>query len=106
MTSYQKKFHLRIYDNFHYMDESEAYNYGEFESYEEARRKAKSIVDEFFIENWKTGVNPVDLLSQYVFYGEEPVILPNEPGENETFSARIYAEISAEKICQSLEKIK
>jgi len=46
------KLHLRIYDNFHYGDESEAYNHGQYETYAEALIGAKAIVDEFLKHNW------------------------------------------------------
>ena len=46
------KFHLRVYDNFHYADESEAYNHGQYETYAEALIGAKAIVDEFLKHNW------------------------------------------------------
>lgn len=98
-----KKYHLRVYDNYHYGDESEAYDYGEYATYEEAEIAAKAIVDEFFESNWKPGIRLDELLGQYSLYGEDPIILPNEPGENERFSARAYADISAVEICRKLE---
>ncbi|MFZ2284959.1 MAG: hypothetical protein WAV86_13890 [Lutibacter sp.] len=103
MTTKTKRFHLRVYDNFHYMDESQAYNYGQFATYEEALIAAKAIVDEFFEHNWKSGVTPDYLNVQYCLYGEDPIILPNEHGKLESFSARTYASISAEEICRKLE---
>lgn len=36
MAAESKKFHLRVFDNYHYMDESEAYNHGAFDTYEDA----------------------------------------------------------------------
>ncbi|MFN4762350.1 hypothetical protein ACKGJN_04435 [Gillisia sp. Q332] len=48
MTTETKKFHLRVYDNFHYMDESEVYNHGQYDTYEAALIAAKAIVDDFF----------------------------------------------------------
>ena len=103
MINEQKKFHLRVYDNFHYMDESEAYNHGHYETYEDALIAAKTIVDEFFEHNWKSGVTADYLLGQYSLYGEDPIILPNEHGEHESFSARTYANSSAVEICRKLE---
>jgi guanosine-3',5'-bis(diphosphate) 3'-pyrophosphohydrolase len=99
----KKKFHLKVYDNYHYMVESEAYNHGQYDSYEEAMIAAKAIVDEFFEHNWKQGLKPDYLIGQYCLYGEDPNILPNEHGKHESFSARTYANISAVKICFNLE---
>lgn len=98
-----EKFYLRVYDNFHYMDESEAYNHGQFETYEEALAEAQKIVDEFFEHNWEAGVTSDYLQGLYTLYGEDPVILPNEPGKNERFSAWTYARVSAEKACRKME---
>jgi hypothetical protein len=103
MATGTKYFHLRVYDNFHYMDESEAYDHGQFETYEEALIAAKAIVDEFFEQNWKSGIDPDHLLGQYSLYGEDPVILPNEPGDHGSFSARTYAGTRAAVICRKLE---
>jgi len=104
MTDETNKYHLRVYDNFHYMDESEAYDHGQFGTYEEALIAARAIVDEFFKQNWKSGTKPDDLLGQYSQYGEDPVILPDEHGGHERFSARTYASTSAAEICRKLEK--
>lgn len=95
------KFHLRVYDNFHYMDESEAYNYGEFQTYEEALIEAKKIIDNFFEHCWKSGVKPDDLIVQYCLFGEDPRIVPTPNGRY--FSAREYARTSAVEVCRKLE---
>ena len=103
MIAEQIKFHLRVYDNFHYMDESEAYDHGQYDSYEDALIAAKAIVDEFFEHNWISGITPDSLIGQYSIYGEDPVILPNEHGKQVRFSARTYASISAVEVCHKLE---
>lgn len=51
MTTGTKKFYLRVYENSHYMDETEAYNHGQYDTYEEALIAAKAIVDDFFEHN-------------------------------------------------------
>lgn len=80
-------FHLRVYDNYHYGDETEAYNHGQYETYAAAIIAAKAIVANFFETNWKPGIKADDLLGQFLIYGEDPIILPDEIGENERFSA-------------------
>ena len=97
------KYHLRVYDNYHYMDESEAYNYGQYDSYEDALVAARLIVDEFFVRHWTKGASPDALMAQYCMYGEDPVILPGDFPGHERFSARAYAEVSAFEICRKLE---
>lgn len=103
MIAETKKFHLRVYDNFHYMDESEAYNHGQYDTYEEALIEAKAIVDEFFEHNWKRGITSAYLVGQYFLYGEDPIIIPNEHGKHESFSAHTYANTFAEEIYRKLE---
>lgn len=98
------KFYLRVYDNFHYQDEDEAYENGQYDTYEQAIVGAKSIVDRFFRENWKPGMKPDDLLVQFSLYGEDPIILPNEPGENEIFSAHTYAGLRVVEFCKTREQ--
>lgn len=66
------------------MDESEAYNHGHYETYEDALIAAKTIVDEFFEHNWKSGFTADYLLGQYSLYGEE---------QNSTFSTRVNLNI-------------
>lgn len=100
------KFHLRIYDSFNYMEESEAYNHGQYETYEDAMVAAKEIVKEFFVENWKSGMTAKDLFVQYCIYGEDPIIVPNEHGKHPSFSARTYAEEIHETIFKKLERSK
>ncbi len=97
------KFHLRVYDNFHYMDEDEAYNTGQFETYAEALTAAKAIVDRFLNEQWKKGITPVELDLAYTSFGEDPVIVPNEPGELVSFSAWNYAKGRVEEVCKKRE---
>jgi hypothetical protein len=85
------------------MNESEAYNHGQYDTYEDALIAAKAIVNEFFEHNWKSGISSDYLIGQYCLYGEDPIILPNEYGKHESFSARTYANNNAEEICRKLE---
>jgi hypothetical protein len=85
------------------MDEYEAYDYGEYESYDDALVAAKGLVVEFLEDNWEQGIDPAYLYSSYTKFGEAPVIVPDEPCENEPFSAWKYAEKIVEKICSDLE---
>ena len=103
MKNETKFFYLRVYDNFHYMDESEAYNHGQYEHMKMAMIAAKAIVEEFFEHNWKSGNAPDYLILQYHLYGEDPIIIPNEHGEHERFSAWTYADSSAVEFCRKHE---
>lgn len=98
-------FHLRVYDNFHYGDETEAYNHGQYATYAEAVAGAKAIVDEFMEWNWRENMRPNQLGALFGMFGEDPVIFPSEPGPGrERFSARTYADEAAQKVCEKKQK--
>ena len=105
MKSDTSNFYIRVYDNYHYMDESEAYNHGSFSTYDEALIAAKEYVHEFFESNWKPNMDPGELMGLYSMYGDDPVIIPNEPVTNKWFSAATYARENYVDICQKLENI-
>ncbi len=97
------KFNLRVYDNYHYADESEAYNHGLYDTYEEAEIAAKAIVNKSLEHNWSRGMNPDILIAQYCLYGEDPVIITAENPASRKFSGREYANEIAKTICRYLE---
>jgi predicted nucleotidyltransferase len=104
MTKY--KYIVLVDDNFHYMDESERYQSGEYENYAEAVTHCKKLVDEYLHEALRQGVaNPENLYESYVNFGEDPFIQIH-PGsqlklfEGEHFSAWDYAKQSCEEYKQ------
>jgi guanosine-3',5'-bis(diphosphate) 3'-pyrophosphohydrolase len=97
------KYNLKVYDNYHYADESEAYNHGWYDNYEEAEIAAKAIVNEFLEHIWARGMNPDILIAEYCLYGEDPVIISAENPGSRKFSGRDYANEFAETICWKLE---
>ena len=97
-TGEKSKYHLRIYENSHYMDEDEAYNLGTFDTYDTALAAAQGIVQEFFDHNLDSGVKVEDLLTQYSLFGEDPIILPIDK-DIPPFSARTYAGELYKAIC-------
>ena len=86
-------------DNFHYMDESERYGSGEYESYDVAITACKAIVDEFIAENYSEGMSADDLYAGYVMFGEDPFISPEPEGVH--FSAWDYAKQRCSEICKA-----
>ena len=86
-------------DNFNYMDESERYGSGEYESYDVAVTACKAIVDEFIAENYSEGMSADDLNTAYVMFGEDPFIRPEPEGVH--FSARDYAKQRCSEICKA-----
>lgn len=83
-----QKYKVIIDDNFHFMDESESYGSGVFDTYEEAVTKCKEIIDEFLDSVKKPDENAEQLYSTYVMYGETPHIHGEKLGD---FSATDYA---------------
>lgn len=80
-------------DNYHYMDESERYTQGSYDSAEEALEACRKIVDAFLKSNHKEGMSAEELYKKYVMFGEDPHI-PSTP-----FSAWKYAEERSKEIC-------
>jgi len=101
-----KKYHLRVYDNFHYGDDSEAYDYGQFETYELALIAAKKEVESSLRHEYKPGMSEDELLMAFAFYGEEPIIFPEDFIDGKYFSARDYAHEIAGKVCSEFENRK
>ena len=84
-------------DNFHYMDEDERYSSGVFQTYSEALRHAKQVVDKSLRDLLETGKSADDLMASYVLFGQDPWIRPTPQG-TERFSARAYAPQRAHEI--------
>lgn len=97
------KYHLRIYDNYHHADESEAYDHGEFETYDEAETEAKRIVTDSLKNNWSRGKSANILIAEYCMFGESPIILPAKNPKGASFSAIEYANGIAETVARDLE---
>ena len=97
-------YYIKIYDNYNYMEESDAYIDAYFETYEQALQKAKFIVQRSISEFYKPTMTADELLAQYSMYGEDPAIIPHNEINKEVFSARDYAETIANKICETKGK--
>ena len=90
-------FKVFVDDNFHFMDESERYERGEYESYESAEAACKAIVNEYLTHTYKDGMSADDLYDSYVSFGEDPFIVPAP--EESKFSAWVYAKQRCPEIC-------
>jgi hypothetical protein len=84
----KKKYTIVIDDNFHFMDESESYKSGEFDTYEEALGECKKILDDFLEDAVRPGDTADQLYSAFVMFGETPHIHGEKLGK---FSATNYA---------------
>jgi hypothetical protein len=104
MTKY--KYIVLVDDNFHYMDESERYQSGEYETYAEAVQHCKKNVDEYLHDALRQEVaKPENLYESYVNFGEDPFIQTHPDSqiklfEGEHFSAWDYAKQRCEEYKQ------
>ena len=93
-------FTVVIADNFHYMDETENYEHGKFETVEAAIAASKGIVDEFLVSALQPGMTADALYRKYTSFGDDPYIIGSkEPGV--TFSAWNYAKARCSELCGS-----
>ena len=92
------RFEVLVDDNFHYQDESERYKQGEYETYEEAVKVCKAIVDGELLHVYEEGTSAADLYNSYTSFGEDPFIRPSPEGQR--FSAWEYARQRCEEICK------
>ena len=93
-------YRVMVDDNYHYMDESERYQHGEFATLDAAIEAARKIVDEYLESAWKPGMSADELIASYCQFGEDPFIVA--PGENIAgvpFSGRDYARQRSPEIC-------
>ena len=96
-TESKKTFKVFVDDNFHYHDESERYEHGAFETYEEAVTVCKAIVDGNLKNMCGDGESAAGLYDQYTSFGDDPFIKPVPTGRK--FSAWEYAKHRCEEIC-------
>ena len=92
-------FQVRVRENSHYMDESEAYDLAAFATYAKAEAACRKIVDDFLAANRKPGLGADALFRLYTTFGEDPVIDGPGPG-GARFSAWDYARQRCDEICK------
>jgi len=84
----KQKYIVKIDDNFHFMDESERYSDGEYDTYDEAVARCKFIVDDYLQSALEPGMTAKQLFASYTMYGEDPFIVG---GNERGFKAWDYA---------------
>lgn len=92
-------FTVRIRENSHYMDESEAYEHGRFATYAEAETACRRIVDGYLAGAKKPGMSADDLFRSYTMFGEDPAIDAAGP-DGKRFSAWDYARQRCREVCR------
>ncbi len=83
------KYKVYVDDNFHFMDESERYCAGSFDTFEQAIAKCKQIIDWSLSESAEITKDAQSLLKSYGMYGDSPFIVG--PNIKNNFSASGYA---------------
>ena len=87
-----EQWYVRVYDNFHYMDESESYRKGPYPSAEAALQVARDVVENSLLESLGSLSQAKDvdeLIRNYRMFGADPVVEGAHPVE---FSAWNYVD--------------
>jgi hypothetical protein len=98
VTPRQQRFRVLVDDNFHFMDEGERYQAGDYADYDSALAKCRAIVDESLQEQLRPGMTADELYAAYRSFGADPWISEMHP-EAETFSAWEYAKRRSQELC-------
>lgn len=91
------RFTVWVDDNFAYMDETERYALGSFDTLEQAVRHCQARVDGFLVSHYQPGMSAAELYAAYTSFGEDPFILPRTGAQ--PFSAWQYAKQRCETLC-------
>jgi hypothetical protein len=91
------KYTIMVDENSHYMDESERYRAGEYDSCDRAIEACQRIVDDFLLAAHKPSMTAPELMDLYTTFGEDPFIASADP--DCTFSAWEYARQRCKELC-------
>jgi hypothetical protein len=83
-----EKYKVYVDDNYHYMDESERYAVGSYNSLEKALQKCKEITIRSLGDLLEKGITPENLNAQWTMFGEDPFIMGGDGSV--PFSARKF----------------
>jgi hypothetical protein len=96
------QFKIFVDDNYHYMDESERYAVGSYDSLEEAVSKCEEITIRSLRDLYENGITPETLRSQWAMFGEDPYVFGGDGAV--PFSARKFISTElCEEIIDSIE---
>ena len=98
------KYKVFVDDNFHYMDESERHELGEFPTLDAAIEASKKIVDEYLLSAHQPGMTAHALFESYTSFGEDPYIVATPSKEPKgLFSAWDYAKRRCDELCAPVQ---
>ena len=96
------KYKVCVDDNYHYMDTSERYSVGSYDSLEEAVDKCKEITIKSLRDHYEKGITPDALSAQWSMFGEDPYVFGGTGAV--PFSARKFVTTElCEEIIDSIE---
>jgi hypothetical protein len=95
-----KKYTVRVDDNYHYMDESERYDDSSYATLEEAIKRCEELTIESIKGCYEKGIDASKLMAQWAMFGEDPFIVGGKE-KKPPFSAR---EFISEKLCAKIIK--
>ena len=91
------RYEVFVDDNYHYMDESERYSVGSYDSLEEAVSRCKELTINSLKDLYEKGITPEKLQTQWAMFGEDPYVFGGDGAV--PFSARKF--ISTE-LCKEI----
>lgn len=97
------KYTVLVDDNFHFMDEDERYEHGQFDTPQAAIAACKQIVDDFLLSHYKAGMTAEELYDYYTSFGDDPFIVPADA--QSTFSAWNHAKERCAEICRGKNQL-
>ncbi len=96
------RYTLLVDDNFHYMDKSEQYEHGQYDSCARAIEECRHIIDKFLATEHKAAMTPEQLWKLYSMFGDDPFIVTTDP--DCSFSAWDYARRRCHELCAANSK--
>ena len=91
------KYTVYVDDNFHHMDESYRYELEQYDTWSDAVKVCKMIVDENIKSYIQEGIDVADLYRHYTSVGDDPWVTPVPEGL-QYFSAWSYAKALTDKL--------
>jgi hypothetical protein len=96
MENQAMKYTVFVDDNYHYQDEDERYELGEFETFQQAELACRAVVDDF-LQSSRESMTAEELYKCYTMFGEDPWI--SGAPVPYRFSAWNYARERCTEIC-------
>jgi hypothetical protein len=98
------QFKIFVDDNYHYMDKSERYAAGSYDSLEDAVNNCKELTIRSLKDLYEKGITPEKLNTQWLMFGEDPYVFGGDGAV--PFSARKFVSIElCKEIIDSIDNV-